>query len=201
VSVELHLRGVAFHEAGHALVCRLVGVKVVTVTIRWSGTSHGALVHGASPSPENLLLILLAGDAAVAHAGRLGRLDEGAEQTPRAGSIAAGEGPGLFEPRGAEYAELVAEDERRGVRVTSDAENIAAVLEQLLPGDPDGQERALKVAREWVDAAVEQHWPAIDLVSSALLRETTLSGAELRRITGRLPRGFRVSRLARRHED
>jgi hypothetical protein len=112
------------HEAGHALVCWLVDVAVVTVTIQWSGTSHGALVHEGSPPPESLLLILLAGDAAVARAGRLGLLEEAAEQKPR------------------DHAGVEAEDERRGVGVTSDAENIEAVLEQLYPGDPSAQERA-----------------------------------------------------------
>lgn len=164
VSVERHLRGLAVHEAGHALVCWLVDVAVVTVTIQWSGTSHGALVHEGSPPPESLLLILLAGDAAVARAGRLGWLDEAAEQTPR------------------DHAALEAEDERRGVRVTSDAENIEAVLEQLYPGDPGAQERTLEEAREWVDEAVEQHWLEILLVSNALLRGTTLSGDEVRLI-------------------
>jgi hypothetical protein len=164
VSVERHLRGLAVHEAGHALVCWLVDVAVATVTIQWSGTSHGALVHKGSPPPESLVLILLAGDAAVARAGRLGWLDEAAEQTPR------------------EHAALEAEDERRGVRVTSDAESLEAVLEQLYPGDPAAQGRKILEAREWVDAAVEQHWFQIHLVSNALLRETTLSGDEVRQI-------------------
>jgi hypothetical protein len=182
VSVERRLRGLALHEAGHALVCWLVDVAVVTVTIQWSGTSHGALVHKGSPPPESLLLILLAGDAAVARAGRLGWLDEAAEQTLWDGSIAARENPALFEQRVQEHATLEAEDERRGVRVTSDAERLEAVLEQLYPGDPGAQERAILEAREWVDVAVERHWSQIHLVSNALLRETTLGGDEVRQI-------------------
>jgi hypothetical protein len=157
---DRHRRGVAAHEAGHALVCWLVDVTVETVTIRWSGTSHGALVHSGSPSPDSLLRILLAGEAAVARASRHGWFEEAA----------------LVEQR------LAENPQPKDAGVTSDAESIEAVLEQLHPGDPDAQERALLETREWVEAAVEQHWSQIHLIADALLRETTLSGEEVRRI-------------------
>ncbi len=147
------------HEAGHAVACRLVDVPVETVTIEWSGTTHGALVHAGKPPTESLLLILLAGEAAVAHAHRVGWFEDGAAD----------------EPAGAA-------DEPEHVRVTSDAENIESVLRQLCPGDREAQRRALDAARERADAAVALHWDDVALVADALWRETTLSGRDIRRI-------------------
>lgn len=147
------------HEAGHALICGLLEIDVETVTIEWSGTSHGALIYAGTPPPESLLLILLAGEAAVAHAHRIGWFDDRAEDGP-----------------------AMQKDEPEGVRVTSDRENIEGVLEQLCPGDRKAQRRVLMDARERVDAAVELHWGRIALVATALLRKTALSGREVRRI-------------------
>jgi len=159
---ERHRRGVAVHEAGHALMCRLLDIDVETVTIEWSGTSHGALIYSGTPPPESLLVILLAGETAVARADESGWFEQATDM--------AYSGPG---------------DAPGALRVTSDAENIKAVLEQLAPGDPEAQERVLMTARERVDAEVTLHWELIALVANALLRKTTLSGRDVRRIIER----------------
>ncbi len=162
---ERNRRGVAVHEAGHAVVCRLVDVPVETVTTEWSGTTHGALVYAGTPPPESLLLILLAGEAAVAHAHRVGWFeDAGNDDAPKD------------------------EHEPDRARVTTDAENIYAVLEQLCPGDRQAQERALREARERVDTEVAQHWDDVALVADALWRETTLSGASVEAVLSSWPR-------------
>jgi hypothetical protein len=137
----------------------LAGVRVDTVTVRWSGTSHGALVYAGAPPPESLLLVLLAGDAAVARANRSGWFDEAGED-------------------GAEEADVEPGD----IPVTSDAENVQAVLERLHPADQAAQQRTLAAARGRVDADVERHWTSIRLVAQALLRSTTLTGDDVQRI-------------------
>jgi hypothetical protein len=145
------------HEAGHALVCRLLDVPVETVTIEWSGTSHGALVYAGTPPPESLLLILLAGEAATTRAERVGWLEQLVDEGDPA-------------------------QEDDDIRVTSDAHNIEMVLEQLYPDDRAAHGRALNAARDQVDVAVEQLWAQIVLVAGALLDATTMSGDEIRQV-------------------
>ena len=139
-------------------MCRLVDVRVDTVTIEWSGTSHGALVYVGTPPPDSLLLILVAGEAATARADALGWLEPASDLE---GSV---------------------REDESGIRVTSDAENIETVLEQLHPDDRHAQDGALRAAREHVDRAVVRHWAEIVVVASALLSATTLSGDEICRI-------------------
>jgi hypothetical protein len=146
------------HEAGHALVCQLLDVPVETVTIEWSGTSHGALVYAGTPPPESLLLILLAGEAATTRAERVGWLEQPVDEDDPA-------------------------QEDDDVRVTSDAQNIQMALDQLYPNDPDAHDRALHAARDRVDVVLEELWAQIVLVAGALLDATTLSGDEIHRIT------------------
>jgi len=155
---ERHRRAVAVHEAGHAIACLLLDVPVESITIAWSGTSHGALVYAGSPPPETLLFILLAGDVAAVRADETGWLEEAhGDSSP-------------------------APPESADVKVTSDAEKIEVLLEALHPGDTSAQDRLLGASRERVSLAVEQHWAAITRVAAALLQKTSLNGCDVRRI-------------------
>jgi ATP-dependent Zn protease len=65
-SMSLDKKTVAYHEAGHATMARLLGINIVSVTIIRDGTSLGHVKHGdlGEASVEHRVMFVLGGYAA-----------------------------------------------------------------------------------------------------------------------------------------
>lgn len=153
---------VAYHEAGHATVGRLLDIGVEQATIIPAGSALGHVKHDG-----------------MRHYGELGcQSDSGPIQQVTFERAAMLSLAGCMAER--RYLGASADDLEGYEGALEDLQNATASVKSLV-GDNDEVlvEAWLHLLDLRVDRLLDRHWGAVELVASHLLERETLSGAEI----------------------
>jgi hypothetical protein len=172
----------AYHEAGHAVVARALGVVVEYVTVLEDGRESGGqvLTHGAAhcvwDSDKAMRLAAMANDAIICLAGpRAQQLYRPPKNPPDAwkSDIKVATSISYFAALIESGVDVGRSDTLRDHNITNGQEVFATDFFRRC------SDEALKL--------VEKHWPAIERVAKALLNRPILNGADLDDLIGTAP--------------
>jgi hypothetical protein len=171
-------KSLAYHEAGHAVIARVLGTEVHLATIRPDKFSAGHIMHGASwPDREDANGTVAAEDREEEWYRRM-EMAEDRAKLALAGPIAEMKyRPTLNGEYFADYEDLL--NVATYLKIAS-----GFTFEVLVPGKPLQQDNRLAAAlweRLQADTAdlVELHWPSIERVAEALLIHEELGQEEI----------------------
>jgi hypothetical protein len=162
-------KSLAYHEAGHAVIARVLGIEVHLATIRPDKFSGGHVTHGASWPERRYETVEDRGEQVEEWHRRMETAEDRAKLA-LAGPIAEMKyRPTLNGEHFADYSDLF--DVAVYLKIASE---FSPISEVLVPGKPLQQTKG-EASRLWeqlqADTAdlVELHWPSIERVAEALL--------------------------------
>jgi hypothetical protein len=180
LAARMTKKSLAYHEAGHAVIARVLGIEVHLATIRPDKFYAGHVSHGASwPDREDANGTVAAEDREEEWQRRM-EMAEDRAKLALAGPIAEMKyRPTLNGEHFADYSDLF------NVAVyLKIASGFSPISEVLVPGKPLQQTKG-EASRLWeqlqADTAdlVELHWPSIERVAEALLIHEELGQEEI----------------------
>ena len=144
----------AHHEAGHAIMARLFGFRIRSVTIVPDAHAEGSCKYTSSPTEGNIPVLM----------GLLLTVFAGIEAGDHVGEQAEGELRSDYKNIGRYFTDFVA---ATGT-----------------PLSDDEAQRVFDSAQDATRAVLELVWPAVELVAKELMRRGTLTGEDIDALLG-----------------
>jgi hypothetical protein len=154
----------AYHEAGHAVIARTLGIPVKLATIK-PGEGYAGRVLTKVSNYETQTRALWMREALMSFAGAIAEGEMGGIGSKDAWRTTRGEGGDLTSVRHAVH-KFIGEPLKDG---------------RVLIYKPDYRAMRPKLKRQ-AQQLVRKHWPAIERVAKALIEHETLSGTEVDKI-------------------